>query len=381
MITFSGIRYITSEAGRKSDSFRCLSYAKSLVRFQEQNLSRRSLIFVNEQVYFRCHEQQTSEDTIGDTGGSSGFTRSLYRDNRSVAVQTYSNNPLEDYRDALMHYSERVFSVQADVLLGLEGICRRAGQKMKCSFLQGIPTAAFDDFLVFSHRGSILRRRRQFPSYSWAGWIGGIKLKLYDEFDDWYHPSTWIKWYTRSSTGVIKLVCVALPSTSLLEDKSVVYGHRNRSLFGGRFNINSSRTSPTVELSQSINIPPYPILQFWTLSIRFEISKFDVFAASASIIDCNAIVCGTVDMDGFEEDDFFQESMAYEFILVSELITWTHDCEFAGGDVHDALQPYNVLLLEWKNGIAERRGIGVVCRAGVERALSPGPCWKEILLG
>jgi hypothetical protein len=41
---------------------------------------------------------------------------------------------------------------------------------------------------------------------------------------------------------------------------------------------------------------------------------------------------------------------------------------------------YNVMLLEWNGGIAERRGIGIMYKEAVERSFTPGPLWKEIFL-
>jgi hypothetical protein len=41
---------------------------------------------------------------------------------------------------------------------------------------------------------------------------------------------------------------------------------------------------------------------------------------------------------------------------------------------------YNVILLEWNEGIAERRGFGIIDKEAVERSFAPGPLWKEIFL-
>jgi hypothetical protein len=41
---------------------------------------------------------------------------------------------------------------------------------------------------------------------------------------------------------------------------------------------------------------------------------------------------------------------------------------------------YNILLLEWRDGIAERRGIGHIFQAAVTNSLGRGPVWKEIFL-
>jgi len=71
-------------------------------------------------------------------------------------------------------------------------------------------------------------------------------------------------------------------------------------------------------------------------------------------------------MDGFEEMPFFESPGPFEFILLSEdwgLSEW-----------------YNVMLLEWVDGVAERRGIGDLSKDAVHLSLDPGPVWKEILL-
>jgi len=41
---------------------------------------------------------------------------------------------------------------------------------------------------------------------------------------------------------------------------------------------------------------------------------------------------------------------------------------------------YYVMLLEWHEGIAERRGLGLLHQNAVDFSLAPGPTWKEIFL-
>jgi hypothetical protein len=41
---------------------------------------------------------------------------------------------------------------------------------------------------------------------------------------------------------------------------------------------------------------------------------------------------------------------------------------------------YQVLLLEWSRGIAERRDVGIIFQKAVERGFFPGPVWKEIIM-
>lgn len=41
---------------------------------------------------------------------------------------------------------------------------------------------------------------------------------------------------------------------------------------------------------------------------------------------------------------------------------------------------YNVMLLEWEDNIAERRGLGFIFQDAADNSIGPGPMWKEILL-
>jgi hypothetical protein len=97
-------------------------------------------------------------------------------------------------------------------------------------------------------------------------------------------------------------------------------------------------------------------------------------------------------MDGFEETDFFDASGPLEFIVLSERrqeyadSTGMTHWDLGGSNYSfthtnsGSWKYYNVLLLEWNGGIAERRGIGVIYQKAVGRSFAPGPRWKEIFL-
>jgi hypothetical protein len=339
------------------------------------------MIFMNNEVHFRCREYQLSEDLVDPTEHYNR-THQIVSSVSLLPLAANLDYPLDDYETLLMYYSERTFSDHSDALQAMAGISRRVSQRMKCNLFQGIPTAAFDALIIFHSHRSILRRRRQFPSYTWAGWIGRIRSRLGSLLDlnTWLRDCTWITWYKRSPNGVINLVWdIAANEDFPVKDNDFV-GYRARSSFGGRLDVNSTRTAPTEALNIKGKLPSYPILQFWTLSVHFKIYKFDVFQASAAIVDCYGTKCGSLSMDGFEDDEFFQLGAPYEFILISESnSSKCSDCEY--GAIHNASSLiYNVLVLEWKDDIAERRGCGLLCGLSLERAFPPGPSWREILL-
>jgi hypothetical protein len=164
------------------------------------------------------------------------------------------------------------------------------------------------------------------------------------------------------------------------------FGYRRRSPFGDRHALKflTSRTAPPQEHYFEREFPTYPLLQFWTLAVYLSISDVQVFDALAVIRDRFGKRCGQIWMDGFEESTFFEMKSPLEFILLSEREKeWNFR---ADSDIEETYQSretsrkYNIMLLEWNEGIAERRGLGIMYKEAVERSFAPGPLWKEIFL-
>ncbi|PMD22783.1 HET-domain-containing protein [Hyaloscypha hepaticicola] len=349
--------------------------------FQEQYLSRRALYFTEDEVYFRCRESTWSEKQMDrlPLPNNSEFTNTLL-----PLAWTYP--PEGEYRTILLYYTPRVLTNQQDALLAMAGIIRRLSSKMQSRFFQGIPVAAFDTFLVFQSNGGLLRRRQGFPSYSWCGWIGPVIFDEPYEENDWLSDKTWIIWYKRSSSGSTNLVWDILANETFPVADMNFVGYRRRSPFGDRHALKfpTSRTAPTQEHYFEREFPTYQILQFWTLAVYLSISNVQVFHASAFIRDRFGRKCGQIWMDGFEETTFFEMKSPLEFILLSER---EKERNFRDGkDIEEVYQSrrtsrdYNVILLEWNEGIAERRGFGIIDKEAVERSFAPGPLWKEIFL-
>ncbi|KAH6699737.1 heterokaryon incompatibility protein-domain-containing protein [Leptodontidium sp. MPI-SDFR-AT-0119] len=331
--------------------------------FQEQYLSRRALYFTDDQVYFRCKESTWSENCVDQLPKPNN-----YKFYATILPGVLEMPPEMEYRTILLYYTPRALTNQADTLLAMAGIIRRLSSKMRSRFFQGVPAAAFDTFMIFCAYGSLLRRRQGFPSYSWCGWIG--QVSFYDPINEnsWLFHNTWIIWYKRSSSGSVNLVWDIIANETFPTANMDFVEYRHRLPFGKR------------------DFPPYPILQFWTLAVYFTISDFAVLSASASVQDKFGTPCGHIDMDGFEETTFFETSSPLELILLSDGdYPRSHRMFGDMGNLNfpansDELPCYNVLLLEWIGGIAERRGLGVIHQNAVERSFTPGPVWKEIFL-
>jgi hypothetical protein len=205
----------------------------------------------------------------------------------------------------------------------MAGIIRRLSTKMKCRFFPGMPTAAFDSYLVFwaPNWSTFLRRRQGFPSYAWTGWIGQVAFQVLHDENEWLSRKTWIVWYKRSASGTVSLVWDTLANESFPITDMEVVGYRKRSSFAEQqhtLNFSTSRTSPTEQVHFEREFPQYQVLQFWTLAVYFALSNFSVSSAKGYIIDDNRIQCGSIYIDDYEDGTVLDTEGPLEFIVVSE---------------------------------------------------------------
>ncbi|KAI1154281.1 hypothetical protein F4825DRAFT_191375 [Nemania diffusa] len=199
--------------------------------FQEELLSTRSLFFVDELVYFRCRSTTLFE--FFDAALDSRITEeNISSDPTSLlpgAMQLdYS---LFDFQTFLICYTRRSLANQEDALNAMGGFIQRVSRTMKCRFIEGLPAAIFDLFILFRNRSVSLRRRHGFPSYSWAGWKGGADFEHVDDVNRWLDTSTWIVWYTRSARGTLDLVWDIPANEDFPYDDSECVGYRRRGAF------------------------------------------------------------------------------------------------------------------------------------------------------
>jgi len=318
---------------------------------------------VDNKIFFRCRQAEYTECCLDHPRppGPEGIISSL------LPGTMYMYYPLGDFAVMLVYYTKRALTNQGDVLRAIEGIIRRFSERVKCRFFEGMPTAALDAFITFESFGfTSLHRRTGFPSYSWVGWKGGIDINQRRINNDWLRTNTWIIWYKRSPSGITNLVWDPVANESFPTDDPEYVGYRERRPFGSlpALGIKTSRTAPTEDLTFDMPHLTYPLLQFWTLAVFYKISGIDVFRGWGDALAESGTVCGSICLDGFEETTFFESRGIFEFILLSKHGT----------------DEYNVMLLEWNEGVAERRGIGTIKLWAVGMSFPPGPVWKEILL-
>lgn len=140
---------------------------------QELVLPRRTVIFTNNQVHFRCMNANWSEDTLADRAlhwldpDDSNISRIPSSAERNVAAWWTYQKLCEDY-------STRLLRFESDALRAVAGILRPLTASLRTGMLEGLPELYLDMALLFISSDGNLRRRDAFASYSWAGWTGRI---------------------------------------------------------------------------------------------------------------------------------------------------------------------------------------------------------------
>ena len=194
--------------------------------FQEAILSRGRLVFTDEQVYFECNAMNCFESIRTPLERLHIKNRSKIRDSIRAGVfgrnekQLYGklnvgklplHQSFAQYLTAVEEYSARELSYDQDSLNAFKGIIRQfSRRKIPIFSIWGISypgsqlnpkerESYFVDSLTWSHARSSWeecgkpRRRPEFPSWSWAGWAGGVEYRERD-----YSGKSWFKSDLRS---------------------------------------------------------------------------------------------------------------------------------------------------------------------------------------
>ena len=138
---------------------------------QELVLPVRTLIFVDDQVYFRCREANWSEATWADQ-----WIHWLDADDSNISRLP---DPVEGflpscwaYQKLCEDFSRRKLRNDQDAMCALRGITRPMAAGMETCLVEGLPAYYLDHFILFVSTSGSMRRRTSFASFSWAGWDG-----------------------------------------------------------------------------------------------------------------------------------------------------------------------------------------------------------------
>jgi len=135
--------------------------------FQEVNLSRRILVFTEDQMFWHCQSAIWCEDTnleIPPELGHSALDKQHHHTHGKVPIDL---RPIKRYFLLISQYSRRQLTDENDSIHAIRGLLNLVFPV----YHYGLPQEHFDSAMVWSaFRHCPTSRRNLFPSWSWAGW-------------------------------------------------------------------------------------------------------------------------------------------------------------------------------------------------------------------
>ncbi|KAG8533007.1 uncharacterized protein KY384_001789 [Bacidia gigantensis] len=340
-----------------------------LPEMQEQLCSNRKLIFVDQQVYFRCQKMTCYENM--HTIGLPGILDSHYS-----LIPFIFEKPVDfdNFTYLIMYYTRRNMTHQSDYLRACSGMLRKLSELMEVSIFEGL-SVELERSLIFTRDETDSKpslRKTGFPSFSWIGW---------QYAPDWFEAESttdrrkcfdcdWIKWYSRSPDSrfweLDKQGIRALSGAPKFDDC--------RHMIDKKMTLHSSSTGTEPRYDE---LPPlgFHPLCFSTVSIFLKIAKSspprDEFHDTFGI---HKSPCGKFML---EAQDVCVDDVQ-EFALVSRYETTWEDGAYPQGQVEKG---YFALLLKTNGPLVERRGRLKIRKDDIAKSLPPGPTWRSIILG
>lgn len=161
---------------------------------QEKALSRRTLVFTNEQVFWTCQQAYFCEES--DFEMPRFRVKHYYPSVHKLGIHqlTETNSDLwRIYKDLIQNYMLRDITYKGDVYAACQGILEVMAKSMRTEFLWGLPISRFELALAWETFHGVNRRtalstfpmtslkeRVTFPSWSWMGWAGDVHCRVDD---------------------------------------------------------------------------------------------------------------------------------------------------------------------------------------------------------
>jgi hypothetical protein len=395
---------LVTARSRPSTIIACSKWNSRGWTYQERLFSHRMLLFTDEQLLYWCGRSSWCEDTVLETDNEHVHyeERPLYRfsvpNNPSApfmkqAEESPSVSMFEEYSKIVSEYSRRDLSFQGDVLDAFAGLLRRfrasyEPNSLPLNYFFGLPSAWFELSLLWNPLANSPKIRRRgemyhmrsgvdipFPSWSWTGWVGVVEYRYPQNIEA--RTQSEIQWYSFDLAGTLfQLAPSKYPS------------HPLPPWFG------SSDKPRPLRKHWRPDGAPVDVGKTGVLnreSHNHSGTNFLMFYSSSALLPVverhDGLVpqgCGSNSVSHYFiagegkgwiqiDSDWIASHLGplYEFVVISR----SREDDWREPGMLDML---NVMLIEWRDGVAYRVGVGTVAES--VWVLSE-PKWKFIQLG
>lgn len=310
-------------------------------------------------------------------------------DSIDMPTRIFREKPFVQFTSAVELYTRRELTNPADILNAFEGVQLVLEKRIGAQIYYGALETMMNTSLIWESTKRLIRRHG-FPSWSWSGWIGEIQWKFTEP------ARSWIEWHADQDVGVHpfpKQDCELIPPHVERPGKA---GPMSRHVLCSTFPLLHFRTI-TVLLTltsgalihKSVISPLRKRLTGPSALSTVRPAPADPGLVRVGIADRHGLWCGTIDLDKIWMN---LVGRPFEFLVMSKVNHFTDD-ELAiwEGTLPDDIEEmlyrsrsygvYNVMLVSQREGIYYREGLGRILTASLDRALEPGPVWKDIVLG
>jgi len=390
--------------------------------FQERASSRKTLVVGAGSVYWQCrtsewYEYESPNKRVLDPDDLATWPF------HALTVKRWPD--FGQYISYVKGYNSRNLTFESDALKAFTAILTALSPSFPGGFLFGVPEFLFDVGLLWSARRP-LKRRKDFPSWSWVGWSGDIEFdfdKVWDpEIMDWDPtPSSHLRvvpvinWHKISATDDSH--CRINNSYSQYQSIPSMAGHSDIPISEGwlREKFRNDYVHGEIEkIEHDIYLHPlleerpgfkFPVpvaldlatatanSEIWSPVLRFRaerctMSLGNVFkhqndpdslsgdSLLVELCDPKGSIAGVIGPSFTNEKDDIQGTQCN--LIAISMLSVSQAYEYKSIDIPEMsvfpelqeLDPaifYNVLWVEWENGIAYRKALGRVVKDAWER--------------
>ena len=384
--------------------------------FQERAVSRRVLVFVDGTVYWQCRLNTWEEDFLATPEfGRGSILQSSTWPNYALTPRSYPD--LRLYFVLVQGYNKRNLSFEGDALNAFTAIITVMSRSFRNGFHFGVPEFLFDIGLLWTANGP-LKRRKDFPSWSWLGWSGNISFQMNGAWEPLLTVRSylkvwpmikWEKWEkpkaSEKSDGQRQLRHASIDNSYHLY-QNIAYDSdamRSEGWTGGQ----DAFTHPNIR-EEKLRYPfPFPVSadlgepgsDFWSPILSFRAERCTLLLGSSyiddwpdneaserclavNLNDSSGLWTGVIDSLFTSRNEYTQGNQC-ELIAISEASCQRKKPTPKSGGYRvrqfkememvaeikelELYEFYNVLWIERKEGIAYRKALGRVWKGAWDR--------------